>query len=187
MGNKLIQKIKTSIPGCYELQPVIHKDARGCIVKFFHHTTYSEIGIPTDCKEEYYSISTKDVVRGLHFQIPPYDQDKIVFCPDGKVMDVAVDIRIGSPTYGKYHSFILDSDKGNMAFLPKGLAHGFCVLSESALMIYRVTSEYAPTHDIGILWNSVDIPWPIERPILSERDQNFVALRDFKSPFYYAK
>lgn len=187
MRNKLIQKLKTSIPGCYELQPVIHKDTRGCFVKFFHQTTYSEIELPTDYKEEYYSISTQNVVRGLHFQIPPYDQDKIVFCPDGKVMDVAVDIRIGSPTYGKYHCFILDSDKGNMVFLSKGLAHGFCVLSERALMVYKVTSEYAPAHDMGILWNSVGIPWPVKKPIISERDQHFASLGQFKSPFYYEK
>ncbi|MCF2584141.1 dTDP-4-dehydrorhamnose 3,5-epimerase [Mitsuokella multacida] len=187
MGNKLIQKLETTIPGCYELQPIIHKDARGCFVKFFHQTTFLEIGLPTDYKEEYYSISTKGVVRGLHFQIPPYDQDKIVFCPEGKVMDVAVDIRAGSPTYGKYYSFILDSNKGNMAFLPKGLAHGFCVLSESALMLYKVTSEYAPMYDMGILWNSAGIPWPVKKPILSRRDQDFVTLSQFESPFYYEK
>ena len=175
--------MEAELPGCFELQPNVRGDARGCFVKTFHKTNFMKLQLPTEFKEEYYSVSRKGVLRGLHFQLPPMDHEKLVYCVVGKVLDVAVDLRKDSPTYGKYHLFTLDAEKGNMAYLPKGMAHGFYTLSETATMMYKVTSEYAPAQDSGILWNSVGIPWPDENPILSERDQKFVALKDFVSPF----
>ena len=98
-------------------------------------------------------------------------------------MDVAVDLRKSSATYGRYHLFELDSERGNMAYLPKGMAHGFYTLSDTATMMYKVTSEYAPESDAGILWNSVGIPWGTESPIMSDRDHTFPRLEEFCSPF----
>ena len=174
---------ETELKGCWEIQPIVREDKRGRFVKTFQWGGYKSINLPVEFKEEYYSVSVKGVLRGLHFQLPPMEHEKLVYCAVGKVLDVAVDLRKDSPTYGKYHLFTLDAEKGNMAYLPKGMAHGFYTLSDTAMMMYKVTSEYAPKQDSGILWNSVGIPWPDSNPILSERDKGFVALTDFESPF----
>lgn len=179
----IIEKYKTELEGCYELQPIVRKDVRGCFVKTFQWSEFKSLGLPTEFKEEYYSVSSKGVLRGLHFQLPPMDHEKLVYCAEGKVLDVAVDLRKNSATYGKYHLFELDSERGNMAYLPKGMAHGFYTLSDTALMMYKVTSEYAPECDAGILWNSVGIPWEADSPILSERDKKFPPLVEFCTPF----
>ena len=174
---------ETELKGCWEIQPIVRKDKRGRFVKTFQWRGYKSLGLPVEFREEYYSVSARGVLRGLHFQLPPMDHEKLVYCVVGKVLDVAVDLRKDSPTYGKYHLFTLDAEKGNMAYLPKGMAHGFYTLSDTAMMMYKVTSEYAPKQDSGILWNSVGIPWPDSNPILSERDKGFVSLTDFESPF----
>ena len=135
--------------------------------------------------EEYYSVSSRRVLRGLHFQLPPHDYAKLVYCVTGEVYDVLVDLRMGSPMYGKYQSFILNDSKRNTLYLPKGIAHGFCVLSESAVMVYSVSANYSEQHDAGICWDSFDIPWPEKNPILSERDKKFVLFKEFQSPFKY--
>lgn len=179
----IIEKYKTELEGCYELQPIVHKDSRGSFVKTFHWDEFKALGLPTEFKEEYHSVSSKGVLRGLHFQLPPADHEKLVYCVEGKVLDVAVDLRKSSATYGRYHLFELDSERGNMAYLPKGMAHGFYTLSDTATMMYKVTSEYAPESDAGILWNSVGIPWGTESPIMSDRDQTFPRLEEFCSPF----
>lgn len=179
----IIQKISTELEGCYELQPIVRVDLRGRFVKTFHCSEFEALGLPIEFKEEYYSVSNKGVLRGLHFQLPPMDHEKLVYCVEGKVLDVAVDLRRDSATYGKYHLFDLDSERGNMAYLPKGMAHGFYTLSETALMMYKVTSEYAPESDAGIRWDSVGIPWGVESPIMSERDKTFPPLAKFSTPF----
>ena len=179
----LFERIDTKLEGCYEIQPVVREDSRGIFIKTFHESAFKELSLATDFIEQYHSMSVKNVVRGLHFQIPPAEHEKLVYCTVGKVMDVALDLRKNSETYGEFHVFTLDWEKGNMAYLPKGMAHGFCTLSDKAVMMYMVTSQYDPKHDSGILWSSAGIPWPVEQPILSERDQIFVKLEDFKSPF----
>jgi len=119
----------------------------------------------------------------MHFQIPPYDHSKIVYCVYGKVFDAVVDLRASSKTYGKYLTFELDSDEARMLYIPPGLAHGFYTISESSSMAYKVTALHSSKHDTGILWNSLGIPWPNENPIISERDGKLIKFKNFNSPF----
>ena len=175
--------LSTALPGCYLLQPNILRDERGRFVKVFHQQTFREQGLATDFAEEYYSLSQRRVLRGLHFQTPPHDHAKLLYCVQGKVLDAAVDLRVGSPTYGQHIMIELDAEHGQALYLAPGVAHGFYKLSEQALMVYKVTSTYAPAHDTGILWNSAGIVWPDAAPILSARDRGFAPLAAFKSPF----
>ena len=126
-----------------------------------------------------------EVLRGLHFQRPPHDHEKIVYCTDGGVLDVVVDLRAGSPVYGKHVMIELTADKANMIYIPRGLAHGFYVTTKSATMHYKVSTQYAQSHDTGILWNSAGIDWPDDNPVLSSRDQSFSTFSDFESPFLF--
>ena len=119
----------------------------------------------------------------MHFQLPPMDHVKMVYCVEGKVLDAVVDLRKGSPTYGRFDLFELSAAKANSLYIPKGMAHGFCVRSERAIMVYKVSTVHSPAHDAGLLWNSMEIPWPIAEPILSERDAAFPRLDTFVSPF----
>lgn len=176
---------KTKIPGCYEILPKILKDERGHFVKTFQKDIFQKSGLETDFVEEYYSVSRKCVLRGLHFQVPPADLVKVVYCVAGQVLDAVVDLRVGSPTYGQHQIFEMSSEKANMVYIPRGLAHGFYVLSDSAIMLYKVTSLYSSEHDAGILWNSVGIQWSDQAPIISKRDSGFPSLSNFVSPFFY--
>jgi len=173
----------TALSGCFEIQPRVMDDARGRFVKVYHAPAFSELGLATDFEEEYYSHSRKHVIRGMHFQTPPEDHVKLVYCVHGEVFDVVVDLRSGSSTYGKTATFYLSAEKGNCLYIPKGLAHGFCTTSDLATLVYRVSSVYAPHHDTGVLWSSIDVEWPTERPIISERDAMFKPLSEFESPF----
>ena len=141
----------------------------------------------TDFAEEYYSLSHHGVLRGLHFQTPPMDHAKLVYCADGEVLDAVVDLRRGSPTYGEYQTFIMSSEAGNILYIPSGFAHGFYVTGPSALMIYKVTAVYVAENDSGIRWNSTGIPWPDENPVLSGRDRTLPPLADFSSPFDFCR
>lgn len=176
----------TEIPGCCEVLPKIFRDERGLFVKTFHHDFFVEKGLEARFVEEYYSTSQRGVLRGLHFQLPPQDHIKLVYCVCGEVMDVVVDLRVGSPSYGKCQTIFLSAQAANMLYIPAGLAHGFYVTSESATMMYKVTTVYSPEHDAGILWNSVDVAWPDAHPIISERDRGFIPFSEFESPFRYA-
>ncbi len=175
----------SKIPGCFELQPKVFEDARGRFVKIFHEQAFAAHGLETAFSEEFYSVSHKNVIRGLHFQSPPMDGIKVVYCVKGEILDAAVDLRVGSPTYGQFDLFDLSSAKANIVYIPKGVAHGFCVLSEQAILVYKVSSMYSPSHDSGVLWNSVGIPWPITEVVLSARDSTFPRLDEFESPFRY--
>ncbi|MBU3637573.1 dTDP-4-dehydrorhamnose 3,5-epimerase [Polynucleobacter sp. es-MAR-4] len=175
--------IKTQINGCFELQPKIFDDARGRFIKVFNQNVFEENHLETIFSEEFYSTSINKVVRGLHFQSPPYDQVKLVYCPYGEIFDVVVDLRMESPTYGKYATFIVSSKKANSIYIPKGMAHGFYVKSEIAVVSYLVSHVYSEEHDLGIKWNSVGIPWPSKNAILSTRDAEFPCFENFISPF----
>lgn len=167
---------KTSIEGCYILEPKIFKDNRGTFIKTFHRNIFEQNNLETNFKEEYYSVSPKGVLRGMHFQTPPHDHVKLVYCVAGKVLDAVIDLRVSSSTYGKFELFSLDGNNSNMLYIPKGLAHGFYVESESAIMMYKVSTVYHPENDTGIRWDSVGIPWPDVKPIISERDLSFKPL-----------
>lgn len=179
-------KLKSSpIPGCFEVLPSVMNDARGSFVKVFHAERFRELGLATDFAEEYYSHSRKGVIRGMHFQTPPADHVKVVYCVQGEVFDVVLDLRVGSPTYGQTATFTLSASEGNYLYIPKGLAHGFCATSETATLVYKVSTVYSPENDSGVLWSSLDIDWPTDTPILSERDSRFSPFSEFKSPFTY--
>ena len=176
---------KTKMPGCYEIFPIIFKDQRGLFVKIFNEKFFAENNLCFEYAEDFYTFSVKGVLRGLHFQIPPSDYIKLVSCVSGEIIDVLVDLRIGSPTYGQFELFNLNSEKGNILYIPSGLAHGFYVVSDNAIVTYKVSNLYIPKDDEGILWNSLKIPWPNKKPIISERDKNFLPFSDFKSPFKF--
>jgi dTDP-4-dehydrorhamnose 3,5-epimerase len=178
---------ETKISGCYEIQPQVFQDDRGSFVKTFHQDIFDSHHLETNFTEEYYSISHRNVLRGLHFQIPPQHHVKLVYCVQGQVIDVVVDLRVNSPTYGEFQSFDLCAERANLIYVPPGLAHGFYVTSEVAIMIYKVSTVYAPECDAGILWSSVGIPWLSDHPILSKRDREFTSLADFNSPFIYGE
>jgi len=175
----------SKIPGCYEIQLKVFQDHRGKFVKTFHHDIFADKKLETNFAETYYSVSAKNVLRGLHFQIPPKDHVKLVHCLQGEILDAVVDLRVGSPTYGQHEIFRLSADQGNSVYIPAGLAHGFYILSEQATVIYQVSTVYAPEYEQGILWNSAGIPWPTSEPSISQKDSNWRSLADFKSPFVY--
>ena len=176
----------TDIPGCLQISPKVFIDNRGSFVKTFHTDIFEQYGLEADWREEYYSTSYKGVLRGLHFQLTPHDHAKLVYCTSGEVLDVVLDLRIGSPSYGTHAMFQLNATDAHMIYIPKGCAHGFYTVSEQATMMYKVSTVYAPDHDSGLLWNSVGIPWPDDNPIMSDRDKAFPTFANFTSnPFTY--
>lgn len=174
----------SALPGCVALQPRVLADARGRFVKTFHAEAFRALGLETAFVEQYYSHSQAGVVRGMHFQRPPAQHAKLVYCTAGEVFDVVLDLRVGSPTYGQAATFTLSAEQGNALYIPAGLAHGFCALVEATL-VYNVTSVYAPEQDDGVRWDSIGVDWPVAAPLVSPRDALFPALADFASPFNY--
>ena len=158
-------------------------DNRGSFIKTFHESTLSRAGIDFQLKESYFSISKKDVIRGMHFQTPPHQHAKIVFCPAGAILDVIVDLRKDSATFGQYHAQVLSAGNHLAYYIPEGFAHGFKALTDDAMTYYLVSSEWSKAHDTGIRWDSFGFDWDCDAPVISERDQSFAALRDFASPF----
>jgi dTDP-4-dehydrorhamnose 3,5-epimerase len=175
----------TPLAGCYELFASVHRDPRGRLVKTFNEPTFGAAGLATHFAEEYYSVSGQRVLRGLHFQVPPYEHTKLVYCTEGEVLDAVVDLRRGSPTFSRHHVLQLSAHRGNLLYIPPGIAHGFYVSGASATLVYKTTSVYSQAHDGGVRWDSAGIPWPDPDPILSDRDRALPALREFQSPFRY--
>lgn len=171
------------ISGCFLIQSKRFKDHRGSFVKTYHQDIYRELSLNFDFAEEFYSLSHKNVIRGMHFQTPPEDHDKIVYCPVGAVNDVFVDIRKSSKTYGQFKEIELTEDNGCILLLPKGIAHGFVSLTDNTLMVYKTSTTHSIVNDAGIRWDSFGYDWKVENPILSERDKNFIELSSFNSPF----
>lgn len=175
----------TSIPGCLLIDPFHAADPRGSFTKIFQHSAFSAAGLQTEWREEYFSVSRRGVLRGLHFQTPPHDHAKVVHCLAGTCLDAVVDLRLGSPAYGRHETFELDAARPRIVYIPSGLAHGFCATSDNSILLYRTSTEYEASHDCGIRWDSAGIPWPTENPILSDRDRGFAPMADFASPFRY--
>ncbi len=173
----------TAIPGCRLISVQAHKDYRGSFTKPYAKEAFRRHGLPTEYAEDFFSVSKKNVLRGLHFQLPPHAHDKLVYCVDGTILDVVVDLRVGSPMFSRAIMTELDSDKFQMVLIPVGCAHGFYVLSESATTVYKVTTAHEPKYDSGIFWNSAGITWPCTSPIVSERDARLPTLHEFASPF----
>ena len=161
-------------------------DNRGLFVKTFHDTTLQEDGVDFQLKESYFSISKKDVIRGLHFQLPPHQHSKIVFCPKGAILDVMVDLRKDSPTYRQCATQVLSAENHCAFYIPEGFAHGFKALTDDAMTYYLVSSEYHKDSDTGVRYDIIGLDWEVTNPILSERDLSFPLLADFFSPFKMA-
>ena len=182
-----MEVIKTDIEGVVIIEPRIFKDARGYFFESFSQREFDEKVRHIDFCQDNESMSSYGVMRGLHFQRPPYTQSKLVRCVKGAVLDVAVDIRKGSPTYGKHVAVELTEDNHRQFFVPRGFAHGFAVLSETAVFQYKCDNFYHPEADggISILDDSLGIDWkiPTEHASLSEKDTKHDLLKDFDSPF----
>ena len=184
-----MEVIKTDIEGLVIIEPKVFKDARGYFFESFSQREFEEKVRKVSFVQDNESMSSYGVMRGLHFQRPPYTQSKLVRCVKGKVLDVAVDIRKGSPTYGKHVAVELSEDNHRQFFVPRGFAHGFAVLSDVAIFQYKCDNFYAPQADggISIMDDTLGIDWqiPMDQALLSEKDINHLCLKDFDSPFDY--
>lgn len=174
---------KTKLDGCLELIPKIFNDHRGESVKPYHVDTFRNLGLEYNYGEDLMVTSFKGVLRGLHFQKPPFQQVKLIYCVRGSVVDVAVDIRKDSATFGQYVFFYLDGIRRNLAYIPAGFAHGYLVLEDNTTVIYKMSSVYSPEHEDGIRWDSLGINWPIDNPTISEKDKSLSVFKDFISSF----
>ena len=185
-----MEVIKTKIEGLVIIEPKVFQDARGYFFESFSQREFEEKVRKINFVQDNESMSSYGVMRGLHFQCPPYTQSKLVRCVKGRVLDVAVDIRKGSPTYGQHVAVELTEDNHRQFFVPRGFAHGFAVLSKTAIFQYKCDNFYAPEVDggISIKDESLGIDWqiPTENAILSEKDIKHVCLKDFDSPFDYS-
>lgn len=176
---------RTSLPGCSLVAAPVVRDHRGIFTKPFEHQSFRNHGVSFDIKELFWSRSVNRTLRGMHFQVPPFAASKLVWCVEGEVIDVVLDVRIESPAYAVSEGFRLSADSGLAVLIPPGVAHGFYVLSPEAVVAYAVTAAYSPEHDKGILWRSIGYEWPDPNPVLSDRDQAFPALEEFRSPFLF--
>lgn len=178
--------IKTSLEGAFIIKPKVFRDERGFFIESWNEKVFAENGINARFVQDNHSMSLKKgVLRGLHFQLPPNEQAKLVRVTRGKVYDVIVDLRKNSPTFGKWEGFELSAENFEMLFIPRGFAHAYCTLENNTEFMYKVDGFYAPESDSGIIWNDLDIAidWPIKTPILSEKDSQLQFFKDFKSPF----
>lgn len=175
----------TNIPGLFLIKPRLFTDNRGAFVKIFNRKTFEQHGLSIAFKESYYSISEKNVIRGMHFQVPPHEHEKLVYVPSGGVLDVVLDIRKGSPAYGKHYTQNLNAENGWMLFIPKGCAHGFLSLKSGTNLTYLQTTTHAPHHDAGICYDSFGMTWQIKNPVISDRDRNLPKLAAFITPFSF--
>lgn len=159
------------LPGVIVIEPVVYRDDRGLFLETFHQGKYTEGGIEDIFVQDNHSLSTKNTLRGLHYQLKN-PQAKLIYAVTGEIYDVAVDIRRSSPHFGKWTGVVLSSENRKQIYVPKGFAHGFCVLSETADIIYKCSNFYSPGDEYGILWSdpSIGIDWPVENPVLSEKD-----------------
>jgi len=174
---------KTNIEGLFVIDLFHAEDNRGGFVKTFHKESFEKMGLNTDFQESFYSINNKGVIRGMHFQTPPHDHNKLVYCTNGRLNDVILDIRKDSPTYGKFASIELSGDNYRAIYIPKGMAHGFESLEDHTMMTYLTSTMHQPSHDQGIRFNSFGKIWDSENPIINERDLNWPSLEEYDSPF----
>ena len=185
-----MQVIATEIAEVKEIRPVRHRDPRGFFSEIFREELLRQNGIDVPFVQENHSLSVDSgVVRGLHFQTPPMGQAKLVRVGAGSVLDVAVDIRAGSPNYGRHVAVLLTAAEGNQLFVPEGFAHGFCTLEPDTEVFYKVSRYYSPEHDKGLLWNDpvLGIAWPVAEAeaLLSNKDRRQPALAELPQHFHY--
>ena len=176
---------KTNIEGLLIITPNVFKDSRGSFFESWNSDQFKQIGITDVFDQDNQSISSKNVLRGLHFQNPPYAQSKLVRVVRGSVLDVAVDLRKNSPTYGMHHSLILSEQNNKLFYIPKGFAHGFLSLEDNTVFCYKCSGKYNKSSEESLMWNDMDlkIDWRISNPIVSEKDLNGKYFNEFKSKF----
>jgi dTDP-4-dehydrorhamnose 3,5-epimerase/CDP-3, 6-dideoxy-D-glycero-D-glycero-4-hexulose-5-epimerase len=177
-----MQILAQPLPGCFLVQPKKIADARGYFVKTYHEELYASLGLQLNIREEFYSSSHQNVLRGMHFQSPPHAHEKLVYCVRGEVRDVLLDLRSGAG-YGRVCAVPLSGANGHILFIPKGIAHGFVALCDDSLMVYKTSTVHAPASDCGIRWDSFGYDWGVTEPIVSLRDSQHMALADFRTPF----
>jgi dTDP-4-dehydrorhamnose 3,5-epimerase len=173
----------TELDGVVRLQPAVFNDDRGSFVKTFHRDQFRELGLEFEAREQFFSTSHCDVIRGMHFQVPPADHAKLVFCLQGMVVDVVLDLRKASRTFRKFTACELSEANRSCLFIPRGCAHGFISITEPSLVMYQTSTVHDPSRDAGVRWDSFGFAWPGVTPILSARDRAFPTLADFVSPF----
>lgn len=181
-----MQFLPTGIADLTLVKPAVFGDHRGFFLESYTKSKFDAAGIATTFIQDNHSCSKETgVLRGLHFQKPPFTQAKLIRVTRGSIYDVAVDLRTTSPTFGKWRGFTLTAENFDMLFVPAGFAHGFCTLEPDTHVHYKVDALYAPEHDSGIIWNDPDlaIDWPVKEPILSAKDTRLPAMRDNPSPF----
>ncbi len=176
----------TEVSGVIIIEPKSFNDDRGFFLETYKRSEFNKAGIKLDFQQDNSSYSEANVMRGLHFQRPPFEQGKLVRVISGKIIDVAVDLRVGSPSFGKYVSVVLDDENKKMLYIPPGFAHGFLTLKKSYVH-YKVTKEYNKDSEGGLLWNdpSLGVNWPAKEPLVIDKDKSWPRLKDLKSPFKY--
>lgn len=170
---------ETSLKSVFIIEQDVHKDLRGSFVKNFQKEGFERLGLECDFRESYYTRSKEDVIRGMHFQAPPYDHGKLVTVIQGTIVDVILDLRKSSPTFKQFIAIELSRENRRSIYIPRGCAHGFGVLSDIAIAFYMTTTQYAPEHDRGVRHDSFGYDWGINQPIMSERDKSFTGLGEF--------
>ena len=177
--------IETEIEGVLIIESFSSSDNRGNFTKTYNNDFLKKAELCFNIKESYFSISKKDVIRGMHFQLPPHDHEKFVYVVKGGVMDVILDMRKKSKTYGKAIAIELNDSNHRSIYIPKGLAHGFKSIEDNTIMIYNVSTVYSMEADYGIKFDSIDFNWNIDKPIISDRDKSLVTFEEFKrnNPF----
>lgn len=173
------------IPGLIIVNPTVHGDHRGYFFESYSKKLFTENGIPEDFVQDNQSLSGKGILRGLHFQAPPFEQGKLVRVIQGAVYDVAVDVRKSSPTYGRHFGIELNADNKRQLWIPPGFAHGFVTLADDTIFCYKCSGYYHKESEGGLIWNDpkIGIDWPISNPTLSEKDTQLPHLDQFKTPF----
>jgi dTDP-4-dehydrorhamnose 3,5-epimerase len=173
---------KTTLDGVILIKPKVFGDSRGFFLETYKKDDFERAGIKADFVQDSQSRSKKGVIRGIHLQLGEFSQSKLIRCIEGKILDVAVDLRKNSKNFGKYASFELSEKNKSMLYLPSGFGHGFVALTQYAQIEYKQNNLYSPEHESGVLWNDseLNIPWPIENPIISEKDKRLLSLDEFR-------
>ena len=177
----------TSFDGIWSVSPFFIEDRRGSFCKFYDEKLFAEKGLENHFTESYYSVSHRNVIRGMHFQIPPFDHAKLVYVSKGSITDVILDLRAGSPTFRQYFQAELNVQNHTALYMAKGFAHGFQSHEDDTIVTYLQTSPHELSADKGVLFNSFGYDWKVEKPIMSDRDLSFPTLEAFQTPFIYSE
>ena len=178
-------KIKeTEIQGIFVLEDFVFLDSRGAFTKKYNIESFEKCGLDLKIKEQYFTFSKKGTIRGMHFQLPPFEENKLIYVPKGEIIDVLLDLRSKSHTYGKHISIKLSEKMSTSIYIPEGIAHGYQVLSNDTIVIYLSSNVYSKSCYTGISWNSFGMKWPLTKnPEISEKDSTLVQFDQFESPF----